>query len=80
MFAIIVLVGYACAAIGVLIYEKFLKEWETRDILFWNVILTIVSTFLMYCFVMRWNLEVGISDYCFIFCGDVFMGAIATAF
>ena len=80
MFAIIIMVGYLCAAVGVLIYEAFLKQTEVRTILFWNVILGIVSSALMYCFAMRWNLEVGISDYMFIFFGDVVLGTVATAF
>mmetsp|Transcript_1696 Transcript_1696/g.2992 ORF Transcript_1696/g.2992 Transcript_1696/m.2992 type:complete len:173 (-) Transcript_1696:582-1100(-) len=38
MFAMITLIGQICSVIGVMLYEKFLKETEVRTVLFWNVI------------------------------------------
>ena len=80
MFAMIVLIGQICSVIGVILYEQFLKEVEVRTVLFWNVILTIIGAWLNYCFAMRWNLAIGIPDYCFLIFTDVVFGAIATAF
>lgn len=80
MFAIITLIGSICSVIGVLLYEAFLKETEVRLVLAWNVALAVLAAWLNYCFAMRWNLEVGISDYCFILFTDVVFGAISTAF
>jgi Na+/melibiose symporter-like transporter len=80
MFAMITLIGQVCSILGVILYEKFLKEMEVRTVLFWNVGLTILGAFLNYCFAMRWNVEIGISDYAFIIFTDVVFGAITTAF
>ena len=80
MFAMIVLIGQICSVIGVMLYEKFLKGVEVRTVLFWNVILAIIGTWLNYCFAMRWNLSWGISDYFFLIFTDVVFGAISTAF
>jgi len=80
MFAMITLIGQVCSIIGVVIYELALKEVEVRTVLFWNVVLGIIGSFLNYCFAMRWNLAWGISDYAFIIFTDVVFGAITTAF
>jgi len=80
MFAMITLIGSICSVIGVLLYEAFLKETEVRTVLAWNVALAVLAAWLNYCFAMRWNLEVGISDYFFIIFTDVVFGAITTAF
>lgn len=61
-------------------YENFLKETEVRIVIAYNVGLGCVGSFLNYCFAMRWNLEVGVSDYFFIIFTDVVFGAISTAF
>jgi Na+/melibiose symporter-like transporter len=80
MFAMITLIGSICSIVGVLLYEAFLKTTEVRTILIWNVALAVLASWLNYCFAMRWNLEVGISDYAFILFTDVVFGAITTAF
>jgi uncharacterized membrane protein YeaQ/YmgE (transglycosylase-associated protein family) len=46
----------------------------------WNVVLGIIGSFLNYCFAMRWNVAIGISDYFFLIFTDVVFGAISTAF
>jgi Na+/melibiose symporter-like transporter len=80
MFAMITLIGQVCSVIGVIIYGTFLRKVETRWVLFWNVIINIVGSFLNYCFAMRWNLQMGISDMTFIIFSDVVFGALSTAF
>ena len=80
MFAIIALIGQVCSVIGVLIYENFLKMCEVRTVIMWNVILAIIGAWLNYMFAMRWNLEMGISDYAFLIFTDVVFGAISTSF
>jgi len=80
MFAMITLIGQVCSVIGVIIYALFLKKVETRWVLFWNVVINVVGTFLNYVFAMRWNLEMGISDMAFIIFSDVVFGALNTAF
>lgn len=69
-----------CGILGVIVYQQWLREVEVRTILFWNVIINIIGAWLNYMFAMRWNLEMGISDYAFIFFSDVVFGALSTAF
>jgi len=80
MFAMIALIGQVCSLIGVLIYENFLKETEVRTVIFMNVIFGIVGAWLQYMFAMRWNLQMGISDYFFLIFTDVVFGAISLSF
>ena len=44
------------------------------------MILAIVGAWFNFCFAMRWNVEIGISDYAFLIFTDVVFGAISTAF
>lgn len=80
MFAMITLIGQVCSVIGVIIYGAFLRKVEVRWVLFWNVVINVIGSFLNYCFAMRWNLECGISDMAFIIFSDVVFGALSTAF
>jgi len=80
MFAMISLIGQVCSVIGVIIYGAFLRKVEVRWVLFWNVVINVIGSFLNYCFAMRWNLECGISDMAFIIFSDVVFGALSTAF
>lgn len=80
MFAMIALIGQICSVIGVMIYEKFLKDTEVRTVLFWNVVLAIIGALLNYFFAKRWNLSIGVSDYVFLIFTDVVFGAIAISF
>lgn len=80
MFAMLTLIGQVCQVIGVIIYEKFLKNIEVRTVLFWNVILSIFGAFMSYTLAMRWNLAIHISDYAFLIFTDVVFGAIQMAF
>ena len=80
MFAIIALVGQLCAVIGVIIYERFLKHWEVRNVLLLNCFIGTAGTFLNFMFGKRWNLEISCSDYVFIFLTDVVFSATSMAF
>ena len=80
MFAMITLIGQVCALIGVLIYENFLKESEVRTVIMFNVIFGILGAWFNYMLAMRWNLEMGISDYAFLIFTDVVFGAISLSF
>lgn len=80
MFAMLTLIGQVCQVIGVIVYEKFLKNVEVRTVIFWNVILSIIGAFLAYMLAMRWNVAIGISDYAFLIFTDVVFGAIQMAF
>jgi len=80
MFAMITLIGQVCSVIGVIIYTMFLRKVEVRWVLFWNVVINVIGSFLNYCFAMRWNLEWGVSDMTFIIFSDVVFGALSTAF
>ena len=69
-----------CGVIGVIIYERFLKTREVRSVLTINVFIVIVGAFLAFVFAKRWNLDLDISDYIFLFFTDVVFAATAMAF
>lgn len=50
-----------------------------RKVLFWNVVIGVIGTFLNYAFAMRWNLELGISDLTYIYSTSVIFGSLSTA-
>lgn len=56
-----------------------MKHIETRTIIFWSTVMAVVSTFLSYCFAMRWNIHFGISDLVFIIFTDVVFGCLSLA-
>ena len=46
----------------------------------YNVIFGVVGAWLQFMFAMRWNLDMGISDYAFLIFTDVVFGAISLSF
>lgn len=70
LFSIIMLVGSICGLIGTFIYKAFGRAADTRTLVFYGTIAVCTGSFLNLVLVMRWNLEIGISDYVFIFFTD----------
>ena len=48
--------------------------------IFWATLLHLIGAFLNFVFAKRWNLEIGISDYVFLFFTDVVFSVIQTLF
>ena len=59
-----------------MIYEKFLKTLEVRTVIFYNAIFGVIGAVISYAFAMRWNLQVGISDYFLLMFTDVVFNSI----
>jgi hypothetical protein len=68
-----------CHIFGTMYYKAYLKTYETRTIILWSTIISVVSTFVHYAFAMRWNLSIGVSDLIFIIFTDVVFGCLALA-
>ncbi|KAK9149870.1 hypothetical protein Scep_008627 [Stephania cephalantha] len=59
-------IGALASIVGVLIYQKFLKNCPFRNLLFFAQLLYATSGMLDLIFVLRWNLKLGIPDYFFV--------------
>lgn len=65
---------------GIGIYEKYFKQTEPRVIIGAAFALTVVSSFFDMCFVLRWNLIIGIPDLIWVICSSTAMGTLIFAF
>ncbi|KAL3500293.1 hypothetical protein ACH5RR_039386 [Cinchona calisaya] len=63
---IIYAIGALASIVGVLIYQKTLKDYPFRSLLFFAQLLYAVSGMLDLVFILRWNLALGIPDYFFV--------------
>ena len=59
--------GSVASLVGVLIYQKTLKDFAFRNLLFYAQLLYAISGVLDLIFILRWNLIIGIPDYFFVF-------------
>lgn len=68
-----------CHILGTIYYKAYLKDVETRTIIMWSTIISVISTFIHYAFAMRWNIALGVSDLIFIIFTDVVFGCLSLA-
>lgn len=80
VYALLTLESQIFSVIGVLVYDKFFKDFEVRNIIFVNVGLTIVLAFLFDGEALRWNLNWHIGDTFMLFTLFALQGAIRMAF
>ncbi|XP_057425291.1 probable folate-biopterin transporter 6 isoform X2 [Lotus japonicus] len=59
--------GSVASLLGVLIYQKTLKDFAFRNLLFYAQLFYAISGVLDLIFILRWNLIIGIPDYFFVF-------------
>lgn len=78
-FAMFGVISKVCHIFGTMYYKAYLKDYETRTIILWSTIISVVSTFVHYAFAMRWNITIGVSDLIFIVFTDVVFGCLALA-
>lgn len=71
--------GSFTGLIGVIIYEKFCKDIEVRQIVWFSVIMSCVSGFCDYGLARRWNLALGISDVVYLYSTQIVFGIIGNA-
>ena len=55
-------VGGIWLVIAVLIYQLFLSKLESRTLIVISTLIAISASFSDLCFVLRWNITLGISD------------------
>ena len=78
-FAMFGLISRACHVVGSVFYKNYMKDTETRTIIFYATVVGVISSFIHFCFAMRWNLRIGVSDIIFIIFTDVVFGCLALA-
>jgi hypothetical protein len=72
--------GYASLTFGTLFYNLYLKEMEVRTNLFYGCVIGVIGQVVIFAWVMRWNLIVGVGDiFCVVFT-DVVFGTFGLAF
>ncbi|CAL0323153.1 unnamed protein product [Lupinus luteus] len=63
---VIYAIGAVASIMGVIIYQKALKDYPFRKLLFYAQLLYALSGVVDLIFVLRWNLIIGIPDYFFV--------------
>jgi len=78
-YAMFGLISKVCHILGTMYYKAYLKDTETRTVIYYSTIMCVFSTGLKFCFASRWNLEVGVSDVMFLVFTDVVFGCLVLA-
>jgi Na+/melibiose symporter-like transporter len=73
------IVGQITSVFGTIYYEKQLKDIEVRTLLFWSTVVSVISSLASYCFAMRWNLLIGLTDILFVVLTDTIFGTVSLA-
>ena len=79
-FAMFGVISRACHIIGTVIYKNYFKQTETRTVIFYSTVISVISSFVHLVFALRWNLLMGIPDLAFIIFTDVVFGCFSLAF
>ena len=74
------LLGFVTLLSGTMAYERFLKHYEVRKLLEWNILIGSLGCFITLIFAMRLNLALGISDIAFVIVSSVITDTLSTAF
>ena len=78
--SLLTLLGFATLLTGTMAYERFLKNYEVRKLLEWNILIGSLGCFINLIFAMRLNLLIGISDIAFVLVSSVITDTLSTAF
>lgn len=78
--SMLTLLGFVTLLLGTMAYERFLKNYEVRKLMEWNILIGILGTFINLIFAMRLNLVLGISDIAFVIVSSVITDTLSTAF
>jgi MFS family permease len=77
---ILTLLGFATLLTGTMAYERFLKNYEVRKLMEWNILIGSLGCLISLIFAMRLNLAIGISDIAFVIVSSVITDTLSTAF
>jgi hypothetical protein len=78
--SMLTLIGFITLLTGTMAYERFLKNYEVRRLLQWNLLIGTLGSFIQLIFAMRLNLQLGISDLVFVIVSSVITDTLSTAF
>jgi Na+/melibiose symporter-like transporter len=79
-YSLLTLLGAVALILGIFIYQRFFKETEPRIIMCCAMVLICIASFFDMCFVLRWNLKLGIPDVAWVICSSTAMGTLIFAF
>lgn len=78
-YAMFGVISKFCQILGTMYYKAYLKDTETRTVIYYSTIMCVFSTGLKFCFASRWNLAIGVSDIIFLVFTDVVFGCLVLA-
>jgi hypothetical protein len=78
--SMLTLLGFVTLLTGTMAYERWLKGYEVRKLMRWNIMIGIVGTMICLVFAMRLNLVIGISDIVFVIVSSIITDTLSTAF
>ena len=78
-YSLLATFGSFTGLIGVIIYEKFCKDIEVRQIVWFSIVMSCLSGFCDFGLAKRWNLALGISDLAYLYTTSIFFGIIGNA-
>ena len=64
---------------GTMIYHKWFRTIEVRTLIMCSIMLSIISLFTDYLFVIRWTKAIGINDLVFIYGQLIVFGSVTSA-
>lgn len=79
-YSILTLLGAVALIFGIFIYERFFKETEPRIVVGIAICLICIASFFDTCFILRWNLIIGIPDIVWVLLSSTAMGTLIFAF
>ena len=74
------LLGFITILTGTMSYNRFLKGYEVRKLMEWNILISIFGLFVTLIYAMRLNLLIGISDIVFVIATSIVTDTLSTAF
>jgi hypothetical protein len=74
------LLGFVTLLTGTIAFEKFLKNFEVRCLMKWNLFIGVIGCSISLMFAMRLNLALGISDLAFVIVTSIITDTLSTAF
>jgi Na+/melibiose symporter-like transporter len=78
-YAMFGVISKVCHILGTMYYKAYLKDTETRTVIYYSTIMCVFSTGLKFCYASRWNLLIGISDVMFLVFTDIVFGCLVLA-
>ena len=79
-FGLLTLLGALALVAGITIYQRFFNEIEPRTLMACAFVLVMLASFFDMCFVLRWNLEIGIPDIVWVMMTSTALGTLIFAF